>query len=296
MISVSRPERADRPSSLPPRKAPPWGERLVGAKGRASRHYRRQKPSPVVIYRLTEHLEPGRWFTTRWSFPSSHGAERSVQSRWLAFFDEEDNRILVPRFFSYGQPRVGKTPFLPHLTAEDRLTQALTASHGAVLDDGLDTKEFNINVAVWSALSEMLKAAKRQNLNGWIVGWSIAIISWALGGFDGLIKSAIALAVTNSVTLFFGDIKRGQFNATRALSDLLQVPGYLGVIAIGTFIDFGLDAHVMRFLMASLIVIPICSWKSFRELVFLLNLRGLDQLIDQILDAFTNFINQNRIR
>jgi hypothetical protein len=159
-----------------------------------------------------------------------------------------------------------------------------------------DEREFDVNSAIWLALTDVAKSIRDQRLWGWIAGFLIAAITWALGGFDLLIESGIALAATNSLLLICGDIKRSRFSATRTMSDILQFPEYLALIAVGRFIDLGLEAHAMRFLIAAILVIPICAWKSFRELVFLLDLTRLDELVDDIIDAVSRFINRNRGR
>lgn len=117
-----------------------------------------------------------------------------------------------------------------------------------------------------------------------------------MGGFTALIISAIALAATNSVVSVFSDIKQGQFGATRTLGDLAQFPVFLVLIAIGRFADYGVGDDriiVVRSFMASL-VITICFWRSFRGLVRLADLEGLDDPIEQELDLFMDWINQRR--
>ncbi len=158
--------------------------------------------------------------------------------------------------------------------------------------------EFSVNQAVWLSISEAAKSIAEQDWKGWIAGGTVAAITWVMGGSTALIISAIGLAGANSVVSVFSDIKQGQFSGTRTLADLAQFPVFMVLIAIGRFADYGVsDDHVIvvRSLMASLVII-ICFWRSFRGLVRLAELEGLDNLIEQELDLFVNWINQRRGR
>jgi phage-related holin len=154
-------------------------------------------------------------------------------------------------------------------------------------------REFNVNSSIWLAVSETAKSVRDQELSGWILGGAIAALAWMLGGFDFLIKSAMGLAVANSIVLILTDIKRGEFDATRTFSDLVQFLAFLGLIAIGRFVDYGTHEPmvIVRSVMAY-IVIAVCFWRSFRGLAFLAGLDGLDELIQAEIDTFTEWINR----
>ncbi len=154
-------------------------------------------------------------------------------------------------------------------------------------------REFNVNSSIWLAVSETAKSVRDQELSGWIVGGAIAALAWMLGGFDFLIKSAMGLAVANSIVLILTDIKRGEFGATRTFSDLVQFLAFLGLIAIGRFVDYGTHEPmvIVRSFMAY-IVIAVCFWRSFRGLAFLSGLERLDELVQAEIDTFTEWINR----
>jgi hypothetical protein len=178
-------------------------------------------------------------------------------------------------------------------------TQA--GSQSVPLFDGpaqLRNREFSVHQAVWLSISETAKSIGENGWKAWIAGGTVAAITWVIGGFTALIISAIALAGANSIISVFGDIKQGQFSATRTLADLAQFPVFMSLIAIGRFADYGIGDDpiiIVRSLMAS-IVITICFWRSFRGLVRLADLEGLDDLIEQELDLLIDWINQRRSR
>jgi hypothetical protein len=159
-------------------------------------------------------------------------------------------------------------------------------------------REFNVNQAAWLAISEPVRAIGQQDIKGWIVGGAVAAACWILGGFTALVISALALAALNSIVLVFSDIKQGQFGATRTLADLVQFAVFMGFIALGRFADYGISADriiIVRSFMLSL-VIAVCFWRSFRGLVLLADMEGLDDLIEQQIDLVVNWINQTRRR
>jgi hypothetical protein len=159
-------------------------------------------------------------------------------------------------------------------------------------------REFNVNQVAWLAISESVKSIGQQGLKGWIVGGAIAGACWLLGGFTGLVISGVTLAALNSIVLVFSDIKEGNFSATRSLADLTQFPVFMGFVALGRFADYGIGDDriiVARSFMLSL-VIAVCFWRSFRGLVLLADLKGLDDLIEQEIDLVVNWINQHSQR
>jgi hypothetical protein len=287
-------ESATRAPSAPARKSPPWGERLARIED-SSRYYRPQKAqiSKAVRKRLVWHwmIDTDLDLSSLDQFSLISSA--LLHRHWLVSWPAAHTRTLL--FSGYGasgeQPSLFSQP--ESTTAIEHFTQALEAQPGD--SSSVDRGEFSVNHAMWLALYETAKSVPDQDLTGWIVGGVICGIAWILGGVDFLIKSAILLTVTNSTVSIFADIKRGEFSANRFLSDLIQCPAFLGMIAIGRFADYG--AHepivIFRSFMASIVVI-ICFWRSFRSLSFLAGLEGFDELLENLTDTFMNWLNQQR--
>src|SRR5208282_171010 len=133
-----------------------------------------------------------------------------------------------------------------HPISADRVSACLKAEVLEIIVPKIDTAdaiagnpEFNVNQAISLAVSDVAKTLREQSLAGWIVGGLVAAATWTLGGFTALIVSAVALAAINSIVLILADIKQGRFGATRTLSDLIQFPAFLCLIAIGRFADYG---------------------------------------------------------
>jgi hypothetical protein len=160
------------------------------------------------------------------------------------------------------------------------------------------SREFSVYQAIWLAVSEPLRSIRYEKAGTLILGGATAAVVWLLGGFTALVISAIALAGLNSIVSVFTDLKEGRFSATRLLSALGQFPVFLLFIALGRLADYGIADErivVVRSFMAA-IVIAVCFWRSFRGLVFLADLEGLDELIDREIDTFWDWVSQRRQR
>jgi phage-related holin len=295
MSKVEYSAKATRPASAP-RKSPPWGERLARVQqrarktqiGKAGAKSAKQDwvwltvgqvpgsgivfPEPVLVsesYRTWMNYYQARWKTVQVKLPPSqagiihfHGAIAGSYGFSRLLFDPEDETDSELQTISLPEPDE------PRGDRNDR--------------------EFNVNSSIWLAVSETAKSVRDQELSGWIVGGAIAVLAWMLGGFDLLIKSAMGLAATNSIALILTDIKRGEFGATRTFSELVQFLAFLGLIAIGRFVDYGTHEPmvIVRSFMAY-IVIGVCFWRSFRGLACLAGLEGFDELVQAEIDTFT---------
>ncbi|HVA77452.1 MAG TPA: hypothetical protein VNF27_06130 [Candidatus Binataceae bacterium] len=154
-------------------------------------------------------------------------------------------------------------------------------------------RHFNVHGAVWLSLSDVARSVRENSTVGWIAGWALAAITWSIGGFDGIAQSVAVLAALNSILLPLVDLKRREFTLTKTVGEVLQFPVYLTLVALGTFVDRAGAHGFMRLLIAGLIVIPICAGRSFRNLLVLADLQGVDTLLDRWLADLTDFINQN---
>ncbi len=278
-----------RPASVS-RKSPPWGERLVKAQKRP-----RKPPIPKVTPR-TARQDPFLIYYSGQSFTK----EAEYFSRSLQLYHREWTRYLTNYRSSIAASQLG---FVDLRTVSERI---LFLSDPPEVESGplqsvvqtpqiREPREFNMSVAVWSAFSETVQSIIHQSIWAWVAGALVVSITWLLGGFDFVIRSAMGLAAFRSVVRVLVDIRRGNFSATGTFRSLAEFLYLMGLIALGRLLDYGTHEPLViaRSIMAY-IVISVGFWQSFRGLALLAGLQGVDALIQAEIDTFVDWINRQR--
>lgn len=201
--------------------------------------------------------------------------------------------------FTLGAPEVGVVGLGSHAEAEESEAGLQTISWPALESIGEDPRSegFNVISAIWLTIWSTIKSFRDLGSKGWIVGVLVAASCRLLGGFNFALVSAIALAALNSVIQIFVDIRQGNFTATRMFSRIGQFPAFMGFIALGRIADYGTQEHIIIFrsLMVFLVNV-VCFWSCFRGFALLAGLEAVEELIEDLIDACTKFLDRQRLR
>jgi hypothetical protein len=154
-----------------------------------------------------------------------------------------------------------------------------------------EESQFSINHTLWFAISNMVRSLREQTITSWLFGLCVAGTSYALGGFDGLVKSAAGLAALSSILAIMADMKTGRLTLTSAVGHVLQFPGWMCAIAIGTFADKA-GPEIFRAALGGFLVIPVCFGLALNNLFTFLRLSGLQTLTIRVLTAVRDWIDE----